>query len=171
MALFSVPIGTLALLLGVFWPLPPQPAPLDPTSEEDPAKAEQERRKALRRRAGVALLRLGLQVFGMGVLLGNLAAGLGGLESLGSLALLTALFALLVLIVQRSEPSRRVATLSFMAFCGLLVWNYANYRNVEVEANWSLYLALVLNWAFWRGVGRRFPVGSSTDIYVWGMDD
>lgn len=163
-SLVSVPVSAFLLLFGLYLPLPPE-------LSEDEEMDEQARAKALRRRAMFAIARLASQGFGIFLLLLHLILGPGSIQDSGAFVLLVGLYGGLMLIVQRSEVNRRLATLFFMGFCGLIVWRYAKFRDYEGESSWAIYISLTLNYIFAITIGKRFPVGSSQDIHVWGMDE
>ncbi len=157
----SVPLSAFILLLGLLLPLP----------ELKPDAEEKETRKLTRRRAQFALLRIGSLGIGLGGLLLGLVTGPGSVENTSALLLLGGLYSLLILLVQRAERNRRVATLVFMAFCGLIVSRYAAFRDYESEEKWAVYGALVLNYGFWLVIGKKFPPADSSEIEVWGMEE
>lgn len=176
---FSVPVGVFLLLLTVLWRLPHIDAdlrdrvanPPDDWTDEEYEAAERDLLKSQQRVARALIVRMVLGLASFIVLLVAFIDGLGAVEDQGALALLTGLYGTLLLFTQRAERNRRLATLGFMAFCGLLVWRFANFRELSAENNWGILAAVALNYLFWVLIGRRFPPGSSEDIYVWGMDD
>ena len=158
-------MGAFLLLLGFYLPVPPEPA------SEDEAIEEIQRRKALRRRALFAVGRLFSLVTGVFLLFINIPFGIGSIEDGSAFVLFLGLYGGLILRVQRAEQNRRLATLFFMGFCGLIVRRYAIFREYGSASDWATYAALLLNYLFAMTIGKRFPVGSSQDIHVWGMDE
>jgi len=155
--------SAVIFLAGLFWT--PEPAPLQadqPQSEHQKARRRQARNGVLR------LLCLGL---GALLLLVNAIRGLGSIDDVQGFAVLLALYSSLILLVQRAEKNRRLATLVFMAFSAWMVSRYAAYRDLNTESDWAILGSLLINYLFWLTIGRRFPVGSSRDIQVWGMDE
>jgi hypothetical protein len=91
--------------------------------------------------------------------------------SFGYVLLLTTIMGLLLLTIQRAEPKRRILVALVMVIPAILIRNYINYREIQVEGWVALVLALVLNFLFWVLIGRYNPVSSSDEIQVLGMDD
>jgi hypothetical protein len=165
--LFSISTGAFVLLLSLLAPVKPLPMP-DPDAEAD--KNALELAKAKRRRAIGALLRLLGVLYGALALLINFIGGIGAVVDWRAFGFLLALYGGLILLVQRSEVNRRVATLLILAFAAYLIERYAHYRAWVGESNWGIYAALLANYLFWLFIGRRWPVASSAEIKVWGMD-
>jgi hypothetical protein len=91
--------------------------------------------------------------------------------SFGYVLLLTTIMGLLLLTIQRAEPKRRILVALVMVIPAILIRNYINYREIQVEGWVALMLALVLNFLFWVLIGRYNPVSGSDEIQVLGMDD
>jgi hypothetical protein len=173
--IFSIPFGAFLALFGLLWNTPPIEPPVFDEFDEDPAQAELDYHKALRRRARIAVLRLAMLSLGVLILVGNLfniLINLGdyGISDAGDFLLLTVMYGLGLLLVQRVEPNRRLITLVIIGFVGLIVRRYALFRDLNAELTWAVFASLLLNYLFWVTIGRRYPPRSSTDIRVWGMD-
>ena len=156
----------------MFWtPKPPTEPQEDDDEIEDYDKALDDYRKALRRHVILSFTRVGLVALGaLGMLL-NILFGIGGIDSLDNFAVMTAVYGVFVLFFQRSEANRRIATMLIMSPLWLvLIPRYAAYREFSPAADWGILAALIVNYVFWLLIGRRYPVGSSDDIKVWGMD-
>jgi hypothetical protein len=168
--LISIPLAAYLLLIGLLWS-PRQAQPPDLALADDPAQAERDYKQALRKQARNGLLRVGLAVLGAFLLLLGLLGGLGRIEAWGNFGVLLGLHSAMILFIQRSEVNRRLATMLILAPLTLIILpRYADYRGWQAESNWALYAALLLNYLFWWLIGQRYPVGSSEEIKVWGMD-
>lgn len=162
-------ISAFIVFTALLW-LPNPPTPPQEDEVEDYDEALRGYTKARRGHAVWQLLRI-VGIFAGGIYLLVNVLGLPGFPSaVGPLLLLTGVYAILLLAIQRAENNRRVITALFMLFCAWLVSRYAGYRDYDAANQWAVYAALLLNYLFWLGIGRRFPVGSSQDIKVWGMD-
>lgn len=166
-------LATFLFLFGLFWQIKPVPPPPEnPETEEDAERNHKAYRKAKRRQAMMGIFRLmSLLVGGFG-LLSNLILWPGRIDDTQGFLLLLACYGGIILATQRAEVNRRLATLVILSlFVGFLVNSYAYGRGLVAENTWALYAALLLNYAFWLIVGRRYPPRTSEDIHVWGMDD
>jgi|GEM_PF-356441 len=153
----------------LFW-MPTAPTEPDEDEVEDYDEALKAYTKKRRSYAVWLLIRLAA-VFGGGLLLViTLFTEPLRLDDSGGFALLLGMYSLLLLGIQRAENNRRIITAVFMIFCALLMERFAAFRGYDLANHWALYGALLLNYAFWFLIGQRFPVGSSQDIEVWGMD-
>lgn len=161
--MFSVLNGAVILLIGLLWT--PDPAP------DKPDQSEEERKKARQKQARLGILRIICLLVGVLLLVGNLVAGPGRIEDGQQFLLLLILYSGLILMVQRAEKNRRLITLFFMALAAWSVFCYSVSRESSAESNWAIYGSLLINYLFWQIIGRRYPVGSSRDIQVWGMDE
>lgn len=87
--------------------------------------------------------------------------------------LLTLFFSIIMLVIQRTEAKyRRTVIVILLITAGILLRNFVVYRGIEAEAWTSLFIAFLINFAFWLFIGRYNPVGSSDEkIQVLGMDD
>ncbi len=154
-------VGALLFLVGLWWELKPLPEP-----DDNPGAY----RKAQRRQIGLGALRMMCLAVGAALLVGHWLGGPGTPQDLGALGLLWGMYSLLVLMVQRSERNRRLASLFILTLVALLLNNYALYRDWGTENAWAIYGALLANYLFWLGIGRRYPPGSSDEIQVFGME-
>lgn len=167
----SVSLASYILLIGLFWS-PRQAQSPNLELADDPDQAERDYKQALRKQARNGIIRVGIIIFGGLLLLLALVGGLGKLENWSSFAVLVMVHGAIILCFQRAEANRRLATmLIFSPLTLIVIPRYAAYQGWEGESNWAMYAALLLNYLFWWGIGRRYPVGSSEEnIKVWGMD-
>lgn len=159
--MIALPFASFIFLIGLFWNIKPLQ-----TSESD-----EDQTKARQKQARLGLLRAMLLLGGFLLMAVSFIGDLAGITAWDSLGLLAGTYGFILLLVQRSEVNRRLATLLVLAPLWLiLIPRYAAYRDWESESNWGVMAALGLNYLFWLTIGRRFPVGSSQEIVVWGMD-
>ncbi|MEO8611979.1 MAG: hypothetical protein ABI690_29045 [Chloroflexota bacterium] len=89
----------------------------------------------------------------------------------GSFILLMLSFTVLFIMVQRAEIKRKRLVRYIAILLVLFIAWYANTANLQREALFGFFVAVVVSFLFWLLVGRYNPVGSSDDIRVLGMDD
>jgi hypothetical protein len=168
--LTSPPFAVFLLLWGLFW-TPRQAVEPDYEQSDDPGKDELAYRRALRRQAIAGFLRLAMVLLGALLTVLALVASLAAPENWNIFWQLLVGYTLLLLMVYRAEVNRRLATMLILSPLWLILLpRYADFRGAGAESDLAVLLALGFNYLLWLTLGRWFPVGSSDEIIVWGME-
>lgn len=170
MDLTSPPFAVFLLLWGLFW-TPRRAIEPDYEQSDDPGKDELSYRRALRRQAIAGFLRLNLVLIGALMTFFALLESLSRPDNWSLFWQLLAGYSLLLLMAYRAEVNRRLATMLILSPLWLILLpRYADFRGAGAESDLAVLLALGLNYLIWLTLGRWFPVGSSDEIIVWGME-
>lgn len=151
---FSIPVGIFFLLWALLWQPKPKADEADLADILTEEEANQIDPDQMRKYLRLVAMRTFMFILSVVCVIGGFVQGIGGLGDWSAFGVFVGVYAGCILILQRAERTSKLIVYYTMAFAGYLIWQFANFRDLNGEHDWGLLGAVALNFAFWYVVGR-----------------